>query len=59
MHFTLPYISITLLYFPDCYTIVYSTYAQFHIEVGGLGQGVIKLITIVLTFVTLNKKYAN
>ena len=31
---------------------------QFQIEGGGLVQGVTKLITILLTFVTLNKNYA-
>ena len=33
--------------------------SQFQIEGGGLVQGITKLITILLTFVTLNKKYAN
>ena len=32
---------------------------QFQIEGGGLVQGVTKLITILSTFVTLNKNYAN
>ena len=32
---------------------------QFQIEGGGLVQGVTKLITILLTIVTLNKNYAN
>ena len=32
---------------------------QFQIEAGGLVQGVTKLITILLTSVTLNKNYAN
>ena len=32
---------------------------QFQIEGGDLVQGVTKLITILLTFVTLNKNHAN
>ena len=32
---------------------------QFQIEGGGLVQGVTILITILFTFVTLNKNYAN
>ena len=32
---------------------------QFQIEGGGFVQGVTKLITILLTFVILNKNYAN
>ena len=32
---------------------------QFQIEGGGLVQGVTKLITILLTFVTLNQNNAN
>ena len=37
----------------------HSHMTQFQIEGGGLVQGVTKLITILLTFVTLNKNYAN
>ena len=33
--------------------------AQFQIEGGGLVQGVTKLITILVTFVTLMKNFAN
>ena len=38
---------------------LYCRMTQFQIEGGGLVQGVTKLITILLTFVTFNKNYAN